>query len=250
MQEINAPVENYNKRVEEFLHDILIEKRALRELEEKYSKEFQGVLKLFKSINDPVFKDEKCTLKRKISSQRNSVKAKENRLKEVSSAPLDSTMYFLADVISEVEDVPYVYRKLDLEDDFLTAVGLATNDLGLMFLGEEKVGLIVREGFFKDVSDGDFYNSSSLSEFLLGKNEKFILVEDLDFDSESIDLLDDMKASSTLTANFPYLSMVCFDIVGERLSRPEDSCEETYDRYLKNLRSSKPLKPPVVNVKR
>lgn len=231
MQEVNG-------QVREILIDICEERKTLRNLERTYSREFKGVLKLFRAISDKNFRKKKMTLKKRIFSQQDVVEEKEDYLYDACCAPMDSTMQFLADVITEVEGVPYVYRKLDLEDETFWVMAIATDNLAFLNEAEETVGVIGREDFFKGLEGIDCDDSYELADFFERKNEKFIMVEDADIEDAEIPLFEDMAVPRYLTTNFPYLSKVCTDVVARKLEEPEVSNDDIYADYLSVLRNS------------
>lgn len=243
MQEVNS-------QVKEVLEDISDDRRLLRRLERKYSKEYKGGLKIFKIISDPKFRSEKCSLKQQIASQKDVIEEKTNYLYSVCLAPMDSTMQFFADVITEIEGVPYVYRKFDLEDDYFKVMGIVTNNLALYFSGEETVGVIGRKEFFHGLEGIECDDSYDLEAYFERKNEKFIMIEDADMEDNEITLFEDMNVPENLTADFPYLSKVCTDIVAKKLREPEASSEDIYAEYLSDLRSSQAAMHPMLNIKK
>lgn len=227
-----------NRQVSNIFEEICAEKRGLRVLEKKYADDYKGVLNVFKSFMDLAFNNEKLTLKRRINAQRELVASKENDLYLNSLVSLDKTCMFFADVITEIENVPYVYRKFDLEDDIFRVMPTLTSDFEVMFAGEETVGVIAREALF-DGLEGVFCDESGeLADFLKKQNEKFVMV-DAASEERNIALLENMEAPRYLVDDFPYLEKVCTDIVAMRINNPTMSLEDIYSGYLHNLRKNK-----------
>lgn len=243
MQEVNG-------QVREILKDICEERKTLRNLERTYSREFKGVLKLFRAISDKNFRKKKMTLKKRIFSQQDVIEEKEDYLYDACWAPMDSTMQFLADVITEVEGVSYVYRKLDLEDETFWVMEVPSETKDLFNEPEETVGVIGREKLFKGLEGIDCDDSYELADFFERKNEKFIMVKDADVEDAEIALFEDMAVPRYLTTNFPYLSKICTDVVASKLEEPEVSNDDIYAKYLSDLRNSQATVRPAVMTKK
>lgn len=220
-----------NKRIKDLECEISQEKSRLKRIKTIYKNKCGNlIIRTLKADANYIL--EKDRFEQRINNQKKLIENLQYKLTECKEFDFDLGMEFLAAVISIFEQEEYTYQKATLQGREMVMPGFHTTSLSYTMI-YDKIGIITRTAI-RDTIRPEQYNCPNRLEYKLHqKNEKNIILGQL----PELTIIDDQnKVPINITNDFPYLTVVCMELAGEKLKYPDKSEEAICSEYLSDLK--------------